>query len=702
MTDSGRIVSSLLNETRPRLISGWQAQSTGAGELTIGLRSHGRYAVLADSAMPLLPLLDGKRTLNEVAAHLADKPAAARHQTILESVAQLHTNGLLEPLDEEVARFLDSQFKRGKARAFLRFLSFLAAFRLFIPLRFGAGTGRKFLGAISPFAGPAGFILFFLFWLRQFSGGPQSLHGRASFFGVDPVVSILYLVVGVAAALSILELFRGALLLFAGRTIQGVGLRITVGIPHLAVDARDEAMLTRDERKSYRSLMLALSWAVPACFMGTARAFGLSGLYFAGVGASLALLVLWSPLWSSDLSNYIEELAGFRSLRRRSGRYLFRKLWRNLLGGGAPGKEEGALLVHATLSIFYLFVLVAVFAGLAPETVDGLTFVFMSPDSTAWRLVLAVAIAVCLWAGLLVAALAIVAALIAGLVQLATPASRATRPVEVVSASDLSLDELADEVSAIPPFAGLPADLVRQTLARGRVEKYGKGAVIIQQGDVGQTCYVVRSGECDVVVEDASGEKLRVGLLRAGALFGEVALLEESPRMASVIARGDVEVVAMDRDTFLELVESGGWDRMYVMDRVRMHAFLKKLDLFRGLSPENMATVIGSLSVVRADKDQVLVREGEEGDTMYIIFTGEVEVVKEGVGRVAKLGEGNYFGEIAVVTGRARTATCRCLAPAVLACLPARVYREALVGQFSLGLMLDREIEARLESLSLL
>ena len=702
MTDSGRIVSSLLNVARPRLISGWNAQSTGAGELTVCLRSRGRYAVLAADAMPLLPLLEGELTLNEVAAHLAEKSAAARHQTILDSVARLHVAGLLEPLDEDVGRFLESQFKRGKARTFLRFLSFLAAFRLLIPLRFGGKGAARPLASVSPYAGLAGFILFFLAWLQQFSGGPQSIHGRASFFGADPVVSMLHLVVGAAVALSILELCRAVLLLIAGRTVQGAGLKITVGIPHFGVDSRDEAMFTRDERKSYRSLMLALSWAVPACLMGTARAFSLGGLYFAGIGASLTLQVLWSPLWPSDLSNYIEEVAGYRSLRRRSGLYLFRKLWRNLLGRGAPGKEEAALLVHATLSIFYLFVLVAVFARLAPETVDGLTSAFMSPDTTAWRLVLAVAIAIYLWAGLLVAALAITAALIAGLVQLAMPAARATRPVEVVSASDLSLDELAHEVSAIPPFAGLPPDLVRQTLSAGRVEKHGRGAVIIQQGDAGHTCYVVRSGECDVVVEDASGEKTQVGLLRAGALFGEVALLEESPRMASVKARGEVEVVAMDRATFLALVESGGWDRADVMDRVRMHAFLKKLDLFRGLSPENMATVIGSLSVVRADKDQVLVREGEEGDTMFIIFTGRVEVLKEGMGRVAELGEGNYFGEIAVVTGRARTATCRCLEPSVLASLPARVYQDALVGQFSLGLMLDREIEARLESLSLL
>ena len=702
MTDSGRIVSSLLNVARPSLVEGWEARPTGAGELTVRLRSRGRYAVLSAAAQPLLELLDGTHTLNEVATRLAETSGTVRHQTILDSVARLHRNRLLEPLDEEVARFLDSQFKRNKARAFLRLLSYLAAFRLFIPLRFGGRGAGTPPGAMTPYAGLAGFILLFLFWLRQSSGGPQSVHGHGSFFGADPVVSILHLVVGAAAALSILELCRGALLLFAGRTIQGVGLRVTVGIPHLGVDARDEVMLTRDERKAYRSLMLALSWGVPAFFMGTARAFGLGGLYVAGVGASLSLLVMWSPLWPSDLSSCVEEVAGSRSLRRRSGLYLFKRLWRNLLRGGAPGKEEAALLVHATLSIFYLFVLVAVLAALAPETVDGLTSAFMSPDTTTWRLVVAVAIASYLWAGLLFGALAISAALVAGLVQLAMPSARATRPIEVVSASDLSLDELADEVSAIPPFAGLPFDLVRQTLLAGRVEKHAKGAVIVQQGDPGQTCYVVRTGECDVVVEDASGEKTTVGLLRAGALFGEVALLEESPRMASVKAREEVELVAMDRDTFLSLVASGGWDRGDVMDRVRMHAFLKKLDLFRGLSPENMATVIGSLSMVRAGKDEVLVREGETGDTMYIIFTGKVEVAKEGMGRVAELGEGNYFGEIAVVTGQARTATVKCLEPTVLARLPARVYQEALVGQFSLGVMLDREIEARLESLSLL
>ena len=95
----------------------------------------------------------------------------------------------------------------------------------------------------------------------------------------------------------------------------------------------------------------------------------------------------------------------------------------------------------------------------------------------------------------------------------------------------------------------LPLPSVEQ-LARGlEPVEVAAGATVFSQGDVGDRYYVVESGEVDVV-----GDGRLVATLGPGEGFGEIALLRQTRRTATVVARGDVRLQALLSDRFLAVV----------------------------------------------------------------------------------------------------------------------------------------------------
>jgi CRP-like cAMP-binding protein len=80
------------------------------------------------------------------------------------------------------------------------------------------------------------------------------------------------------------------------------------------------------------------------------------------------------------------------------------------------------------------------------------------------------------------------------------------------------------------------------------IRRHG-GETIVRAGEVGDRFYVVGAGELEVTVDHARGHRLN-----AGDAFGEIALLRDVPRTATVTARTDVDLYGLDRDTFVSAV----------------------------------------------------------------------------------------------------------------------------------------------------
>jgi NADH dehydrogenase len=105
----------------------------------------------------------------------------------------------------------------------------------------------------------------------------------------------------------------------------------------------------------------------------------------------------------------------------------------------------------------------------------------------------------------------------------------------------------------------LPGDIVQLKIDRTTglmQEHFEPGQVIVRQGDLGDRLYIVTRGEVEVLQELAEREVRRLATLGPGAHFGEMALLSDAPRMATVRAVTPVDVLAVSRHDFLALFRS--------------------------------------------------------------------------------------------------------------------------------------------------
>jgi len=117
---------------------------------------------------------------------------------------------------------------------------------------------------------------------------------------------------------------------------------------------------------------------------------------------------------------------------------------------------------------------------------------------------------------------------------------------------DRSVDDLDADIGLlqqVPMFRTLPLPSIEQ-LARGlEAVAVPAGQAVFMQGDVGDRYYVIQSGEADVV-----GDGSIVATLGPGEGFGEIALLRNTRRTATVIARSALELRALATERFLSVV----------------------------------------------------------------------------------------------------------------------------------------------------
>ena len=117
----------------------------------------------------------------------------------------------------------------------------------------------------------------------------------------------------------------------------------------------------------------------------------------------------------------------------------------------------------------------------------------------------------------------------------------------------MSIKEEVDILRNIPLFAKLePAKLKLLAFTSERLN-FAPGQPLFNQGDPGDAAYVIIDGEADVLVDTAAG-KTRVATFGRNAIVGEIAILCDVPRTATVVAKSPLTVLRIAKDTFFRLV----------------------------------------------------------------------------------------------------------------------------------------------------
>ena len=195
------------------------------------------------------------------------------------------------------------------------------------------------------------------------------------------------------------------------------------------------------------------------------------------------------------------------------------------------------------------------------------------------------------------------------------------------------------------------------------------GTKVVIQGEKGDHFYIVAEGSLLVKVRPDdeshhnsphtfgsafhaplhSGET--IATIEAGEAFGELALMYNCPRTATVEAASPVKLWSLDRQTFRMIVLEANTEKTRLYE-----AFLSNVALLAPLTPHQKHRVIDALEEVTYAQGEVIIDEGAAGSNLYIIVDGEVSVRKERE-ELVRRGVGDYLGENSLLTGEPTNAS---------------------------------------------
>ncbi|XP_068114364.1 cGMP-dependent protein kinase 1 isoform X5 [Hyperolius riggenbachi] len=181
--------------------------------------------------------------------------------------------------------------------------------------------------------------------------------------------------------------------------------------------------------------------------------------------------------------------------------------------------------------------------------------------------------------------------------------------------------------------------------------EYGKDSCIIKEGDVGSLVYVMEDGKVEV-----TKESVKLCTMGPGKVFGELAILYNCTRTATVKTLTNVKLWAIDRQCFQTIMMRTG-----LIKHTEYMEFLKSVPTFQSLPEEILSKLADVLEETHYECGDYIIRQGARGDTFFIISKGKVNVTREDTPGedpifLRTLGKGDWFGEKALQGEDVRTA----------------------------------------------
>ncbi|XP_062246793.1 cAMP-dependent protein kinase type II-beta regulatory subunit [Platichthys flesus] len=210
-------------------------------------------------------------------------------------------------------------------------------------------------------------------------------------------------------------------------------------------------------------------------------------------------------------------------------------------------------------------------------------------------------------------------------------------------------------------FKNLDQEQMSQVLD-AMFEKFStEGEHIIDQHDDGDNFYVIESGKFNIFVKVDGIDKL-VGCYDNRGSFGELALMYNTPRAATIVAVSPGALWCLDRLTFRRIIVKNNAKK-----RKLYEAFIETLPLLTSLELSERMKVVDVLSTKVFNDSQQIIAQGDLAVSFYIVESGQVRITmkrsrtkkdqEEEEVDIATCSRGQYFGELALVTNKPRAAS---------------------------------------------
>ena len=223
--------------------------------------------------------------------------------------------------------------------------------------------------------------------------------------------------------------------------------------------------------------------------------------------------------------------------------------------------------------------------------------------------------------------------------------------------------DIIERVHMVHLFPDISSEEADALIENSTVRQFPVGSVICKEGDYGDTAYAIMEGTVEVSINTEGHENLTLSILDEGNIFGEMAAISGNQRNATVTATEDCTVLDIPAHALKELIKSSPGFKETIDTLYRERAvqnYLRKVPFFLKLEEKALTSLEETVKLISYNKGDTIFREGDAGDSLYIIRTGFVKVTKDDEGKeqiVAYLSHGNYFGEMALFEHETRSAT---------------------------------------------
>jgi CRP-like cAMP-binding protein len=273
------------------------------------------------------------------------------------------------------------------------------------------------------------------------------------------------------------------------------------------------------------------------------------------------------------------------------------------------------------------------------------------------------------------------------------------QPLRRFRKSDFSPELIRAALEQIPLFSGIEDTSLESLVSKGLVQSFRNREPLILQGTRGHEMYILLSGQVRIEHHDNDGRPQTLAHLVAPCALGELALLENEVRSADVIAEGNVVCLALSSKVLQPWLDSEKrGDANQILKRVQLQRVLSASGVFSQLPRESLQLVTAWGKFEAFQDDQVICYEGEKGDDFFIVVRGAVEVqpsIRPKNAPPIMLKQGDFFGEVSILTHKPRSATVIARHEAILYKIPSDVLWNVLATNLNLALSLEHIAESR-------
>jgi len=225
----------------------------------------------------------------------------------------------------------------------------------------------------------------------------------------------------------------------------------------------------------------------------------------------------------------------------------------------------------------------------------------------------------------------------------------------------------------LPLFSELNEQELQSLLPHIQSKTFMKNSLICQEGERGDSLFVISRGEVAITKQTPGGKEVGVRNLREGNFFGEFGFFIDQRRHATVKAMTECEVLEISRNELNEMI------RVHPrLDEVLQNLFRERIldnffalsPLFSSLSSQERGEIIKRFHLLKVPEGTIIFKGGDPPGSLYMVRSGGVEIFTQNrQGKKVLLGlleSGNFFGEIGPLLDKPRMANARTTRPTEL------------------------------------